>query len=166
MQAGRIEPSLAWHGFIVLRMFRRWTAARDSQLPPLPTLVELAAELEQPFHVAVALDSVFHLTEACLGRQLVAECCCSRELAADERAILRLLAVAALPASPKAPPSIPHGLPGTLCWAVAAARAGLGTITDSVTVPSARDRCPFSQERIDKCDLSVAYPKFYDNSSQ
>lgn len=119
MQFGRIESSLAWHEFIVLRMFRRWVAARDAELQPLPNLVEFARQIEQPFEVAVALDSVFQLTESCLGRPLVAECCCSREIVADERAILMLIASAPSGVSAgQSSRTIPHGLPGALCWAV------------------------------------------------
>lgn len=142
MLIGKIEPDLAWRDFVVLRMLRRWVAAKAAQRRPLPSLMSLATELHQPFEIAVALDSLFQLTEGCLDRELRAECCCCRELVADERAVLALIATAPPPFAGQASPAIPHGLPGVLCWAVATVRAALGhTPTDSARYASAR--CPF-----------------------
>ena len=144
MLLGRIETDLAWCDFVVLRMLRRWVAARTAQVPPLPSLVGLAAELDLSFEAAVGLDSLFTLTENCLGRALQAECCCCRELVADERAILALMATAPPPLGARTSALIPHGLPGVLCWAVATVRSALGYVADS-PARYASPSCPFNR---------------------
>lgn len=142
MLLGKIDPELSWCDFVVLRMLRRWVAARTALVRPLPSLVSLAAELDIPFEVAVGLDSLFELTESCLGRKLQAECCCCRELVPDERAILALMATAPAPLGTRTSPVIPHGLPGVLCWAVATVRSALGYVPAGLARHSSA-RCPF-----------------------
>lgn len=142
MLFGRIESDLAWCDFVVLRMLRRWVAARTAQIRPLPSLVALAHELDLSFEVAVGLDSLFQLTEDCLGRELRAECCCCPELLPDERAILALMTTAPAPLGVRTSPVIPHGLPGALCWAVATVRSALGYVLDSPARHTSAE-CPF-----------------------
>jgi hypothetical protein len=139
----RIVPERSWSEFIVIRLLRRWTAARDAELNPLANLVELATGLGESPMLPVALDSLVQLTEACLGRQLLAECCCSPSLSADERALLLL--VAAAPAPGEAPTSIPHGLPGALSWAAASLKSLLGERLEIGAGWRAR-RCPFGPD--------------------
>ena len=144
MKPGRIEPDLGWNEFVVVRMLRRWVAAREADTHPLPSLVRLAGEIGQRPDVAITLHSLFQLTEGCLDRRLVAECCCGKAIGPDESAILRLI-----DAAPDCGPAfttrdIPHGLPGALCWAAASARLALGLFPDSIEsgIPS---RCPFGR---------------------
>jgi hypothetical protein len=144
----RIETGLSWQDYIILRMFRRWAAARDAEIRPLQSLIRLAGEMRLPFEIAVSLDSVFQLTEHCLGRRLEAECCCSRAMAADESAILAL--IAAVPphsADPQSPAAIPHGLPGVLRWAICSARLTMGQPAQPPARASAK--CPFRENRRD-----------------
>lgn len=126
MRSERIEADLTWAEFVVVRMLRRWSAVRCLGDHSLPDLVALAGELGETPHLAVSLHSLFQLTEGCLGRPLVAECCCSRDLAADERAILTLIASANPALSRCGRQAIPHGLPSALAWAAATARLMLG----------------------------------------
>lgn len=142
MELERIVGGLAWTDFVILRLLRRWVATRTLAETALPSLIALAEELGEQPESAISLHSVFQLTESCLGRPLEAECCCSRELAADERAILALVAAAPQPgAGARGSPAIPHGLAGALCWAVMSARIALGVA--SRPVPASRRSCPF-----------------------
>ena len=125
----RTEAQLCWSAFVIVRLLRRWAAARAMEGNSLPSMVELAVEIGEPTEVAVALHSLFQLTEACLARPLEAECCCSRDLSSDERAVLVLLAKAPAQAPPLTSEEVPHGLPGALLWAAAAVRTFLGRPT-------------------------------------
>jgi hypothetical protein len=137
-----IEPSPGRGSYIVVRLLRRWAAAGIAG-DRLPSLVRLATRLGIGAHAAVALASLFQLTEACLGRTLVCECCCSPRLSRDERAVLALL-TAEMPLHPnQASPSIPHGLPGALVWAVASIRRLMDEPMPSVPAPARH--CPFVQ---------------------
>lgn len=133
----KIERPLEWSDLIVVRMLRRWVAARESEQKQLPSLVGLAAELRQSPQVAVALDSLLQLTEDWLGRPLRVECCCSQHLGPDERAILLMIAAAPALGQPLAPPGLPHGLPGALSWAATSLKLAIG---DQLT--SALERGP------------------------
>jgi hypothetical protein len=141
----RIMAERSWSEFIVIRMFRRWAAARDAERSPVASLVELATGLGESAVLAVAFDSLFQLTEACLGRHLLAECCCSPALSPDERALLLMIAAAPAPGGPATCAAIPHGLPGALAWAAASLKSLLG---DRLEVGAAWQamRCPFSPD--------------------
>jgi hypothetical protein len=144
----RIERQLGWSEFVIVRLFRRWAAARAIVGNSLPALVELAAELGEPPEVAIALHSLFQLTEACLGRPLEAECCCSRALSSDECAVLTLLEKAPAQAPPLSSNGVPHGLPAALLWAAATVRIllGLRARSDAAWMPV---RCPFEQRELE-----------------
>ena len=145
MLMARIGPDRDWSEFLVIRLFRRWSAARESGCNPAASLIELAAELDQSAMIAIALDSLLQLTESCLGRQLESECCCSRSLSSDEAAILQLIGSAETPIHPFTAREIPHGLPSALQWAARSLRSLLGeqsALGPAGSVP----RCPFSNE--------------------
>lgn len=142
----QIESWLSWSDLVIVRLIRRWVAAREAGERRLPSLVELATELGQSPQAAVALHSLFQLTESCLGRPLQAECCCSRLIGADERAVLVMIAVAPVPGLPIATDEIPHGLPGALAWAVRSVRSALGD-DPHPAVQSPPPRCPFGRSR-------------------
>lgn len=137
----RIE-ALGWSGLVIVRLLRRWVAARHAGLDAMPSLVGLATELGRSPQLAIALHSLFQLTESCLGRPLEAECCCSHSLGSDESAVLLMIAAAPAPGTPIASQDIPHGLPGALSWAAASVRCSLGTMQqiESHRTPT---RCPF-----------------------
>jgi hypothetical protein len=142
MHVGRVESGLDWNALVTVRLLRRWAAARAELVNPLPSLVELARQIDCPPEAAIALGSLFQLTESCLGRPLEAECCCSRALSEDERAVLLMIAAAAAPGQPFAAPEIPHGLPGALAWAASSVRRLLGPGL-SAPLPLRTGRCPF-----------------------
>lgn len=118
----RIERQPDWGGLVVVRLLRRWVAIRQLGQASLPALVEFGNSLGIPTQIVIALASMFQLTEASLGRPLAAECCCRRDLGGDERAVLLLLASLPAPPGPSASPTIPHGVPGALAWAVLSVR--------------------------------------------
>ena len=146
MELARFEPDVTWSEFVVVRLLRRWAAAREAELNPLPSVVELAAELGQETQVAVTLHSVFQLAESCLARRLQVECCCSHSLSADERAILTLIAVASIHGPMLTDRRVPHGLPGALCWAAASARLAL-RFCPRLIGNERRVCCPFEPQR-------------------
>ena len=132
------RTGLTWSDFVVVRLLRRWAAVRALGDNALPSLVALAGELGESPQVAISLHSLFQLTEGCLGRPLVAECCCSRSLAADERAMLILLASGSS-CFGSVSSTIPHGLPAALAWAATTARLMLRGEVNATTHHS----CPF-----------------------
>lgn len=139
-----IAPALPQASHRIVRLLRRWAAGAELGTARLPSLVRLGRRIGVAPEASVAVASMFQLTEACLGRPLQAECCCSPSLSRDERAILVMLA-SPLPASPhQAVPSIPHGFPGALYWAIASVRRLNGD------APHADSRnggdCPFQGE--------------------
>lgn len=129
---------------MIVRLVRRWVAARSEGLATASSLVSLAQELSVDPVVAVALDSLLHLTEACLGRPLRAECCCSAEAGPDELAVLQLIRAARAPDPVLATAAMPHGLPGALAWAAAslARLMGEGLAAGDARAPRG---CPFGQ---------------------
>ena len=143
MPMERVEAKRCLTQAVIVRLFRRWVAARDQGLPTAPLLVSLAEELGVNAVIAVALDSLLQLTESCLGRPLRAECCCSAEAGADEKAVLLLIATAWRYSDPVvAPTAIPHGLPGALAWAA----VSLGQLVGEELSPAPAmplRRCPF-----------------------
>lgn len=147
MFMGPIKPSPRRHGYLVVRLLRRWAAGREAGEPQLPSLVGLGGKLGLEPQAVVAIASLFQLTESCLVRPLRSECCCSRKLSSDERAVLLMLDAASA-RSPLTPASIPHGLPGALLWAVEIVRQLLGI--NGVVTRTAEARCPFGALAADK----------------
>ena len=143
MKIGQIGARLTWSDFMIVRMMRRWAAARLSQENPLPAMISLSGELRLSPELAISLHSVFQLSENLLGRALVPECCCSHELSRDEEAMLVLIAVTEERASPYTTKTVPHGLPGALSWAVIQAKRVMG-ISDGALGPTAVPACPFA----------------------
>lgn len=144
MQMGRIEGELDWGSLVVVRLLRRWVAAREAGENPLPSLLTLAADLGICPQLAVGLASLFQLTESCLGRNVQTECCCSLAIGSDERAILLMIAAVPEPGLPLTSGDIPHGLPGALSWAVTSVRRLLGEDT-SQPFGLAPRHCPFER---------------------
>ena len=142
MRMEAVTAEMEWGEWLVVRLLRRWTAARESG-DPIAGLVELAERVGVAPEAALAIASLFQLVEAHLGRPLATECCCSNSLAADERAILLLLAAPAGNGAPHATRTIPHGLPAALRWAVASVRRLMGL---EAGPPAATDSCPFQME--------------------
>lgn len=140
----KIQSDLAWHNFVALRMLRRWVAARNAHESPLHSLGTLGHEFNLSFDLAVAFDGLFQLVEDCLGRALRTECCCSREMSTDERAVLILIAIEPMNGcGHQSLPSVPHGIPGPLSWAVGAIRSSLGA-TGLSPLSAGPSGCPFS----------------------
>lgn len=126
MKLERVQVDKAWAGALIIRLLRRWVAARVEGLNQIVTLMELGAELNAPLMLPIALDSLFHLTEQCLGRPLEAECCCSLDYSADEHAILLLIWVVADTTRASSSSAIPHRLKGSLVWAAKSVRVIVG----------------------------------------
>jgi hypothetical protein len=145
MELRLIEQELKWRDFLVVRLLRRWVAARADEEQPLPALVALAATLGEAPAVAISLHSVFELTESCLERPLEAECCCSPAIGRDEQAILKLLAAAPVTGMPFTSGAIPHGLPGALSWAVATANLAM-RLSARQDDDAAGAECPFGRD--------------------
>lgn len=144
MEIGPVASDFAWSDFLVLRLFRRWAAARKLGDPVLPSLVDLAGQLGTGPQAAISVHSVFQLVESCLGRPLQAECCCSRQLAPDERAMLALIGTSPPDGTGTATSAIPHGLPGALWWAVKSARMALDYPLPFAA--ASHGRCPFERQ--------------------
>jgi hypothetical protein len=142
MLMARIDASVQWRHFLVVRLLRRWSAEGAAGGAQLPSLVGLAVELGERPETAIAVASLFQLTESCLGRPLRAECCCSAELSSDEQAVLLLLDAAPSLRPGEGRRFIPHGLSGALLWAVASVRRLLPAA--DCASPAAPSRCPFS----------------------
>ena len=145
MRLEKIEPRRTWIEAVIVRLFRRWVAARAQGQSMIVSLSALGTELNAPLMLPVALDSLFQLTEFCLGRPLRAECCCSTACSSDERAILLLIAHG--PDADRVSPSaaVPHGLPGALVWAATSVRV---IIADELGPTRASENCricPFGQ---------------------
>lgn len=136
-----IEPGPPRSSYAIIRLLRRWAAESVAGGARLPSLVRLGNRLGLSPEASVAIASMFQLTEACLGRPLQAECCCSSRLSDDERAVLLMLTCARLMPPHLADPSIPHGLPGALLWAIASVRRLTGEALPSITAPTT---CPFA----------------------
>ena len=144
MRIDRIKAQRTWTEAIVIRLFRRWVAARAEGVNATASLVSLGGQLQVPPMLPVALESMLQLTEACLGRTLQAECCCSQSLSADERAILLLIADGDGAGSTRSCPAIPHGLPGALVWAVSSVRLLIVDQLNGLAIDMP-ERCPFEQ---------------------
>ena len=142
-----LTPGFAKPDLVLIRLVRRWAAARASAANPLPFMVELTAEMGRPPELGIAVDSLLQLVESCLERAIVAETCATPCLGPDDRAVL--LPIAAAPEPGERSRLIPHGLPGAVCWAAASVRHLLGADQDAPPpVPAARrpsrlTTCPF-----------------------
>ena len=140
-----LAPGLAKPDLALIRLVRRWAAARASSANPLPFMVELAGEMGQPPELGIAVDSLLQLVESCLERAIVAETCATPFLGPDERAVL--LTIAAAPEPGERSRLIPHGLPGAVCWAAASVRhllgANQGAPSTIPVAPSELTACPF-----------------------
>lgn len=88
------EAKASWKEAVVVRLLRRWIAARECTEVPLRSLLELGEPLGVSAEAAIALESFFQLVEGTLQRPIRTECCCSTELSLDERALLLALAAA------------------------------------------------------------------------
>lgn len=139
MRMEAVTAEMGWSEWLVVRLLRRWAAAGESG-DPITGLMELAETMGVAPDAALAVASLLQLTEAHLARPLVAECCCSNSLAADERAILLLLVTPTGIGDPHATPTIPHGLPAALRWAVASVRRLMGLDGPAT---AATTSCPF-----------------------
>lgn len=138
------QADFSWSEAIVVRLLRRWVAARECDEPPLSSLVELSTTLGLSTEATVALDSFFQLIEGALERPLYTECCCSQEMSPDERAILLALVAAPELGAPLTSAAIPHGFGGPLAWAAARVRGLLGMQSWIATAAPIR-QCPFSR---------------------
>lgn len=127
---------------LLVRLLRRWSAARTLEQNALVAITRMAADAGEPVVVAVALHSLLQITEGCLCRPLEAGCHGSPTLSRDEKALLTMLAAAPAVSGPLASTQIPHGLPGVLCWAVASLREVLGDRLPPVRMPV--HGCPFA----------------------
>jgi hypothetical protein len=137
----RIHPSLAWNEFVILRLFRRFAAARTWNENPMPPMIALAREIGTTAQTAISLCSAFQLSEAALGRPMIAECCCSHAQSADERALLSMFSAGSASGW-----QVPHGLPGALCWAIDSALLSLGGWPHTPQELDATT-CPFAPSR-------------------
>ena len=137
------EPLQPRHGHRIVRLLRRWSAARRGEGCQLSGFVAFAGTIGVEPVPAVAIASLFQLTEACLDRPLVAECCCSRRLSRDERAVLLMLSATPSSHPHQSFPPIPHGLPAALLWSIESVRTLTGEFAASDSIRPAR--CPFSR---------------------
>lgn len=124
-----------------IRLFRRWTIAREGEINPVAALFALTNSLGCPVETAPACASLFELVEGHLGRSLRRECCCSNTCSSDELALIGLLRCAPDLGGTAATCAIPHGLPGAVCWAAMAVRRALGMLRGRVAGVEA---CPFN----------------------
>lgn len=102
---------------IFVRLFRKWSIARENGEAAIPCLHEEAKQHNYRDNTAAAAASLFQLVEAQIGRPLVRECCCSPSFSPDERALIDILRHAPSLHPGKGTKAIPHGLPGALSWA-------------------------------------------------
>jgi hypothetical protein len=143
------ERSIATLVFV--RLMRKRAAARTSGDNPLPHMQALVLPFEPSPDLALACASLLDLIEAHLGRTLVPECCCSQTLSRDEEAVLALLRHAPEAGLPIAVASVPHGLPGAICWAAFAVTRALAATFGAATfaaeteqaAPRVATTCPF-----------------------
>ncbi|GGO89703.1 hypothetical protein [Stakelama pacifica] len=126
---------------VVVEALRCYCANRRAHLAILPSMLAFAERRQFGAHAMIALTSVFELAEACLGRPLEAETDQDAPLSSDEQAMLMLLASVGDVGAYCGSAALPHGLPGTLAWAVRTANRLCGRrCIDMALSPSA---CPF-----------------------
>lgn len=134
-----------------VRLMRKWAAARATGENPLPHMQALALPFDPSPDLVLACASLLDLVEAHLGRTLVTECCCSPSLSRDEEAVLVLLRHAPEAGTPLTGTSIPHGLPGAICWAAFAVNRALAATfgfapEPAEATPRVAATCPFGPE--------------------
>lgn len=141
MRIDRIQPDqLTPAELLLVRLFRRWSAARALEQNALVAMSRLAADTGEPAVIAVALHSLLQLTEGCLRRPLKAGCHGSFTLSGDEKALLTLLAT--LPTMGAPSMQIPDGLAAVLWWAAVSLRKVMGDRLSRVRMPVRI--CPFA----------------------
>ena len=109
--------STAFENAVLIRLFRKWAMARESDQPVMPIMHAEAMRHHFQDYTAAAAASLFQIVEAQIGRPLVRECCCSPSYSADERALIGILRHAPVLRPGCGTKAIPHGVPGALCWA-------------------------------------------------
>lgn len=137
---------------LLIVMLRIWRTARASGENPLPPMQAKATALAASPEFVIAADSLFALTEAVLGRALRTGRCCSARLTPDEAALCALVRHAPCAGAIRTSRTVPHGLPGALCWAVLAVRRSqilshglsLGGDDDREPLIAPPPRCPFT----------------------
>lgn len=113
------SPTVGFQDAIFIRLFRKWSMAREQGEPVMPRMHQEAKHHDYCDNTAAAAASLFQLVEAQIGRPLVRECCCSPSFSADERALIGILRHGPSLRPGIGTKAIPHGLPGALCWAAA-----------------------------------------------
>lgn len=139
--------SLGERADLVVALFRRWSNARLSRVNPLPAMYDLGERHGAAPELVPACESCFSLTETCLGRPLCAGASGSEAFTRDELAMLLMLQQAPGSGPTRGSETIPHGLPGALCWAsfavVRALGDGVDAIDESVVSAFPGRTCPF-----------------------
>jgi hypothetical protein len=135
---------------LVVRMLRRWCAARSIGENPLPHMQAQVAPLAHSPEFISACDSLFSLTEAVVGRPLVTARCCSALPSGDEAAVLAVLRHACAAGSVHTSWAVPHGLPEALRWAAFAVLRALTDRIDLGDSMAAPARCPFGTVALDQ----------------
>lgn len=133
---------------IMVRLFRTWSASRLAARDQFRAMHAIVVPLGLPESTGPACASLFELVEAHLGRPLMAECCCSKNFSTDERALIGVVATAPQAGAVLGNQAIPHGLPASVCWAVAKVRDSLGLPLEEFHLQSASTRvsCPFDEQ--------------------
>lgn len=137
---------------LVIALLRCWEGQRLKGREPMPAMTQMVDGCGYDLTLVPICDSLFALTESCVGRPLrCGAVCAARELpfgaySDDELGLLAMLSESASISGTQAPPAIPHGLPGVLCWAARALLRVLGP--DEVTLETRLgDHCPFVSSR-------------------
>ncbi len=135
------ESTIDSGGDLFIALFRLWAQARRRCANPLPAMYGHGDRVGASAELVPACESCFALTEACLGRPL---CAGGGALSRDERGLLLLVRHAPALGPTQGSASVPHGLPGALCWASFAVARALGEgATIAVPPPAPDEECPF-----------------------
>ncbi len=127
---------------LFIALFRLWSQARLRCANPLPDMYAHGARCGATAELVPACESCFVLTEACLGRPLGRGG--DEALSRDEQALLLMLLHAPSVGPVRGSESVPHGLPGALCWASFAVTRALGEAVAVDMPPRLSDtQCPF-----------------------
>lgn len=109
--------SPAYQDAIFIRLFRKWSIAREMGEPAMPAMHQEAQTHGFDDPTAVIASSLFQLVEGTIGRPLSRECSCLQNYSCDERALIGILRQAPVLRPGCGSRAIPHGLPGAICWA-------------------------------------------------
>ncbi|PZT90999.1 MAG: hypothetical protein DI637_02840 [Citromicrobium sp.] len=133
---------------IMVRLFRTWSASRLAARDQFRAMHAIVVPLGLPESTGPACASLFELVEAHLGRPLMAECCCSKNFSTDERALIGVVSTAPQAGAVLGNEAIPHGLPASVCWAVAKVRDALGLPPEvfHMQITSSHVSCPFDEQ--------------------